>query len=211
MTATERTAVCFDLDYTLVDFDRRFDEICRDALATELDPVTDEAVEALLVALGDALDDQATDPYEIAVGAACEEAGVDADHAVLRDRLQEEEFAATSVAAPVREALSTLAEDEDLVLCVLSNGHDEVQRAKLAHHDLDRYVAHVVTSYDAGGTKASGEPYALLRERVDADRYVMIGDDYEGDVEAAREAGFVPIHYEETDGPDFFATLSAML
>ena len=204
MTATERTAVCFDLDYTLVDFDQRFDEICRDALATELDPVTDEAVEALLIALGDALDDQVADPYESAVGAACEEAGVDADHAILRDRLQDEEFAATSVAAPVREALSTLAEDEDLVLCVLSNGHDEV-------HDLDGYVDHVVTSYDAGGTKASGEPYALLRERVDADRYVMIGDDYEGDIEAAREAGFVPIHYEETDGPDFFATLSAML
>ena len=39
----------------------------------------------------------------------------------------------------------------------------------------------------------------------------MVGDDYECDVESARAAGFVPIHYEDTDGPDFFATLRAML
>lgn len=211
MPDAEHTAVCFALDYTLVSYDRQFDAIVRDALAPDFDPVPDAAVEQLLIALGDALDEQAADPYELAVEAACEEASIDADTAALRDRLQDAELAATSVADPVREALSTLADDDGVVVCVLTNGHNEVQRAKLAHHDLDEYVAAVVTSDDADGTKKSGEPYERLRERVDADRYVMIGDDYASDVEAAREVGFVPIHYEDTDGPDFFATLSAML
>jgi len=40
----------------------------------------------------------------------------------------------------------------------------------------------------------------------------MVGDDYESDVEGARAAGFVPIHYEnDDDGPELFATLRAML
>jgi len=211
MTEEERTAVCFDLDYTLVGFDRDFDDIVREALAPTIGEVSDDAVEAALVALGDALDDRDPEAYRRAAAAACEAAGVDADHAAIRDRLLDAEFAGTSVADPAREALATLAADEGYVVCVITDGHDEWQREKLAHHGIDAHVAHVVTSYDAGGAKATGAPYDHLRERVDAAEYVMIGDDYAGDVEAAREAGFVPIHYEETDGPDFFATLSAML
>jgi len=77
---------------------------------------------------------------------------------------------------------------------------------------LSEYFDEVVVSYDVGGHKVDGAPYDEIRDRLDADEYVMVGDDYESDVEGARAAGFVPIHYEnDDDGPELFATLRAML
>ena len=55
-----------------------------------------------------------------------------------------------------------------------------------------------------------GAPFELARERVTAEEYVMVGDDYEVDVEGARAAGFVPVHYER-EGPNFWETLLALV
>ncbi len=65
-------------------------------------------------------------------------------------------------------------------------------------------------SYDVGGHKTDGDPYDAVRERVDAEEYVMVGDSHESDVVAAREAGFVPVQYEDAE-TDLFAILTAML
>mgnify|MGYP000026505564 FL=1 len=221
-TVSDRTAICFDLDETLLFTQRSADGIVRDALAAHCETVTDAMVEALtselLAALDAADDESATDRVSAALDqtegdgsarAGSSPASVDPDS--LLATLRSEVLAATTVSDAARESLATLAADEGCIICLLTDGHHDWQREKLAHHDLEQYFTHVVTTADAGGTKQSGAPYDYLRETVAAAEYVMIGDDYAADVEAARAAGFVPIHYEETDGPDFFATLQAML
>ena len=211
MTDREQTAVCFDLDNTVLSYDRPYEAIVRSGLDPHIESITDTMIEDVMVTLLASLEDLEDDPYHAAAAAALDGGEFDVDPTILLESLQQAELDGTSVSEPARTALETLASQESMTVCLLTDGHHDWQRQKLSHHGIEDHFAHVVTSYDAGGTKATGEPYDYLRDRVEADEYVMIGDDYEGDVEAAREAGFVPIHYEETDGPDFFATLSAML
>ncbi|WP_276411589.1 HAD family hydrolase [Haloarcula halobia] len=98
--------------------------------------------------------------------------------------------------------------------------------ASFAHHDLTDHFDVVVASYEAGAHKPDPAPFDRLRDRLPADEYVMVGDDYEADVEGARAAGFVPVHYEHEArsasdgasgdqprdaGPDLWATLRALV
>ena len=135
-----------------------------------------------------------------------EDANVDRLVATLRD----EEFAATTVPQATRDALAELADDEETTLVCLTDGVGDWQRAKLDHHDIADAFDETVVSYDVAGHKAGGKPYDAVRERIDADEYVMVGDDYDADVKAARAAGFVPVYYENAD-TDLFEILGAML
>ena len=67
-----------------------------------------------------------------------------------------------------------------------------------------------MTAPEAGVAKPDPEIYEYAREQVDADEYAMVGDDYEGDVVAPREAGFVPVRYED-EGPSFWRALDAIV
>ena len=208
---TTTTAICFDLDGTLVQYDRPFDEILTAALEREVGTATEAMVTAYESGFFDAFEDLAPEPYHAGMHAALAEAGIDdADVDALVDALRDEEFAATGVSTAARDCLSELADDEATSLVVCSDGVGDWQRAKIAHHDLGQYFDETVISYDVGGHKTSGEPYDAVRERVDADEYVMVGDSYESDVEAARAAGFVPVQYENEE-TDLFAILTAML
>jgi len=215
------TVVCFDLDGTLVHFDRAYDRILAEAFEQHLSAVGDDHLDAYDEAFFAAFDALESDPYAAGVAAVeerlADEAGAEGDDSAFdRDGLvatvREAEFAASSVPDAARECLDELAADDHTTLAVVTDGVGDWQRGKLDHHGLTDYFEEVVVSYDVGGHKTDGAPYEAVRERLDADEYVMVGDDYESDVEGARAAGFVPIHYEAgDDGPELFATLRAML
>jgi len=208
------TAVCFALDDTLLAYDREYEAVVEETLATAYDAVSEEMVEGFLAAFENAVDAMAADPYHAAMAAVGDVDGDRPDEArveSLVDALLEAEMAATSVPEAARSCITALAADEAVAVCVVTDGLPAWQREKLAHHGLADVVTTVVTSYGVGGHKESGDPYDAVREEIDAVEYVMIGDDYTDDVEAARAAGFVPIHYEDDDGPDFFGTLEALL
>lgn len=210
---TTETAVCFDLDGTLVQYEQGFGAILDSTFEAELDTATDAMHEAYDEGFFAAFEACAPEPYHAGMRAALEAEGIETGDGridALVATLREREFAATTVTDATRDCLAELADDDATALVVCTDGLGDWQRAKLAHHDLRESFDEVVVSYDVGGHKTSGEPYEAIRERVDAEEYVMVGDSYESDVEAAREAGFVPVHYEDAD-TDLFAILSAML
>ncbi|MEF8841864.1 MAG: HAD family hydrolase [Haloarculaceae archaeon] len=190
-------AVWFDLDGTLLHLDHPYDAVLREAFGRHLEgPALDRAVGAY-----DFLDRFRAvepEPYRTAMAGVVEaaEAGVggttvaDLDPLALVDALREVEYAATEVPEGTRGTLAGI----DAPVGVLTNGLPGWQRGKLAHHDLLSPFAAAVASYEAGAHKPGQAPFDLARERLAADRHVMVGDDREADVEGARAAGFEAIH-----------------
>jgi putative hydrolase of the HAD superfamily len=214
------TAICFDLDGTLCQFDSDYDDLTADVLTEHLGTTTPDAVAAYNEAFFAAFEALEPGPYRAGMAAALDHAAGDdafpeeqvaaADIDALVTALHERERAATTVPSAAHECLDRLADDADTVVAVVTDGVGRIQREKLRHHDLAAYPAETVVSYEVGGHKESGAPYEAARERIDADEYVMVGDDYAADVEAARAAGFVPVHYDDSETA-LFAILRAFL
>ncbi|MBV0925292.1 HAD family hydrolase [Halomicroarcula limicola] len=204
------TALCFDLDGTLVHRTEPHEAVTRATLDAHGFDATDALVRIAEETFRAAKRDLEPNPFERSMRAVVAEAGGDGDPETMVETLRERAYATTEVPDAARESLSALGEDE--ALGVITNGTREWQVGKLEHHGLLDAFDAVVTSYEAGAHKPDSAPFDLLRERLPADEYVMVGDDYEADVEGARSAGFVPIHYEDgDDGPDLWATIDALL
>ena len=189
-------AVWFDLDGTLLHLDRSYESVLRETFGRHLDgAAVDRAVEAY-----DFLDrfrELEAESYREAMGAVVEATGTDLDPSVLVESLREVEYDSMQVPEGTRETLAGI----DGPLGVLTNGLPAWQRGKLAHHDLLGSFDTVVASYEAGAHKPDPASFDLARERLPADRHLMVGDDREADVEGARDAGFAAVH-----APDGVAT-----
>ncbi|WP_267641456.1 HAD family hydrolase [Haloarchaeobius amylolyticus] len=190
------TAVFFDLDGTVVEFTRDYGDVIADALTDHFGHAPDDLIETYDEAFYRRFQAVGPEPVLGAMEEVCEEADADADPAALRDSLQEHELAMTHVSAEARTLFEALWERHHLG--VLTNGVPEWQRSKLAHHDLGGLFDTVVTSYEAGAHKPDPAVFDLARERApdDIDQFVMVGDDYEPDVQGAREAGFRAVHLD---------------
>ena len=153
-------------------------------------------------------------PRERALADVCAEFDLDATREELVERLAEAGIARTTVSDDARTSLRKLAGNNELG--ILTNGTPDRTERVLDEHDLRGQFDAVVTSYEAGAHKPDGAPFELARERLPAEEYVLVGDDYERDVEGARAAGFVPIHFEDGrgdagDGPEFWQTVTALV
>lgn len=84
---------------------------------------------------------------------------------------------------------------------VLSNGFRELQRAKIARFQLERWVRYVVLSEEVGAMKPARAIFdAAVRAAcgeagADGRRKLYLGDHFETDVVGAREAGWLPVLY----------------
>ena len=218
-------AICFDLDGTLVEFDCPYAEIVADVFETHLGKSSPELVETYNEAFFEAFGELVSNPYHDGMAAILDAAEAEdtAEPAEMVETLREREYEAVTVDEAARRSLERLA--EDATLGVITNGTPDWQRGKLVHAGLDDVfeVADsdvttgkqpaddaVVTSYEAGAHKPDPAPFELAMERLPAEEYVMVGDDYEADVEGSRAAGFVPVHFEN-EGLEFWAVLEAML
>ncbi|MBX0287697.1 HAD family hydrolase [Haloarcula salinisoli] len=202
-------ALCFALDGVLVHRTRSDADILRDVFDAHGVEPSDEVLTTARDAFRDAFENLEPDPYRqsmAAVRSVADTADSDADPDEMVATLRERTYAGTTVPDAARESLAGLAEDS--ALAVITNGPREWQVGKLDHHGLTDQFDAVVASYEAGAHKPDTAPFELLRERLPADEYVMVGDSE--DVEGARAAGFVPIEYR-TDGPDLWATIDALL
>jgi len=193
-------AILFDLDGTLVELQRGYDEI----LAETFRAVNGEARAAWR--------EQYTDAFADLFGRVEPEpvrrafASIDAcpDPGLLATELRRRETAACRPPAGTHETLERLGETH--ALGVLTNGMPGWQRHKLREHGLDEHVGAVVTSYEAGAHKPDEAPYRLAERRLPAPDHAMVGDSAT-DIEGAENAGWVACRYTGGGFGDLPATL----
>ncbi|MFB6154367.1 MAG: HAD family hydrolase [Haloferacaceae archaeon] len=194
----------FDLDGTLLRLERSYEELfataCEAAGARPADVAA--ASDFYTERLFEHFRGLADEPYRRAVGETVAEFRLDADPDALARALLDAEIEGLTVPPGTRDALSALADEH--VLGVLTNGVGDVQRAKLAAHDLAAHFDAVVASHDVGALKPAAAIFEHARERLPADRHVYVGDSAAHDVVPAAELGFGTVHVVEdvADGSD---------
>jgi putative hydrolase of the HAD superfamily len=80
---------------------------------------------------------------------------------------------------------------------ILSNGFEEVQYLKLKHSGLDKYFEHIILSEKAGALKPDKRifDYAITSLNARKKEVIMIGDNFEADIEGAKNAGIDQLYY----------------
>ena len=92
-------------------------------------------------------------------------------------------------------------------LHIITNGFDEVQQVKMEANGLNKYFTTVTTSEEAGAKKPSERIFmhALVKAGAAPDESLMIGDDYDVDIQGARNVGMDQMLFlpdGKTDGFD---------
>jgi len=200
VSTTATTAVYFDLDGTLLRYERAFGDLVREVLPAGAPAA---AVETYTDRVLTALSEQRDTPYELAFRAACEAHDVDADPDALAADYRDREVTATHVPDAARELLETVANRHPTG--VLTNGEGRMQRRKLVAHDLDSLVDAVLVSNVEGVRKPDPAIFERARERLPADTHVYVGDTYEEDVAPARAAGFETVYVGDERAAPFAA------
>ncbi|MGB9933380.1 HAD family hydrolase [Haloarcula amylolytica] len=205
------TTICFDLDDTVVRYPEPYENIIRRTVEAHGIEYTDELRAVSKDVFYTAFEALEPDPYRQSMAAVVEAAGADVDLDALVETLRETEYASTTVPDAARDSLTALAADNQLA--IVTNGVRDRQIGKLDHHGLADLFDRFVASYEVGAHKPDSAPFDRVREELPADEYVMVGNEYETDVEGARNAGFVPIHYESGDdgGPDLWDSIDALV
>lgn len=193
-------AVFFDLDGTLIRFDRGYREILADAVRD----VTGHAPAAVLDSYDDAFYRSFGDFEPKPVERAFETIQRHAEPEALADALLEREIEAGRPPDGAAEDLARLG--ERFRLGVLTNGVGRWQSAKLQAHGLEAYFDAFVASYEAGEHKPATAPFRLAERRLPADAYALVGDD-DVDVQGALDAGWTAYRY---DGDGFGALPGAL-
>lgn len=205
------TTICFDLDDTVVHYPEPYRNIIRRTVEAHGIKYTDELRAVSKDVFYTAFEALEPEPYRQSMAAVVEAAGADVDLNALVETLRETEYASTTVPDAARDSLTALAADNQLA--IVTNGIRERQVGKLNHHGLTDLFDLFIASYEVGAHKPDSAPFDRVREELPADEYVMVGNEYETDVEGARNAGFVPIQYEsgEDGGPDLWESIDALV
>ncbi|WP_436926401.1 HAD family hydrolase [Halosimplex amylolyticum] len=207
-------AIFFDVDGTLVRWTGDYGEIIADAFdRAEITPSDDwlgHYNERFFHYFGAFADE----PYHRAFTDVCDRFETDADPRELADALVAAEFDAVEPVPGVETTVEKLAEDH--TLGILTNGIPEVQFGKVEEIGLlDHFDVHVAShDPEIEATKPHRDIYETAKARVDAETYVMVGDDREPDVDGAREHDFETVHVDtstaDLSAPDF-RTLATLL
>lgn len=194
MTAT----VYFDLDGTLLEYTRSFDELVAEVLPADVDdtePVVAAYCERVLTALNDLEDD----PCERAFAAVCREYDIAGDPEALADEYVRTEVAATRVPESVHRLVELVAQEHNAG--ILTNGDGRIQRRKLEAHGLDDLVDAAIVSNEFGARKPAVELFEHAKAQLPAETHVYVGDTFEEDIVPARAQGFETVYVGDEHRP----------
>jgi putative hydrolase of the HAD superfamily len=191
---SESTAVWFDLDGTLVQYEKGFDDIFGVLFEADRKAAFDTYSSKLFRALDEGVDD----PYVTAFEAVVAEHDVERTAEELAEDYIENELDATTVTEQTHDLLERL--DEHVTLGVISNGTGDVQRRKLEEHDLADVFEEIVISSEVDTRKPGAKIFKLAADRVDAETHYYVGDTHGEDIKPARQAGFEQIHVRNDSG-----------
>jgi len=191
-------AIFFDVDGTLVRWRGDYADIVTDAFERGGITATDERLGYYDDRFFHHFGEFADDPYHRAFTDVCDRFGLDADPRRVADALVAAEFEAVEPVPGVESVVASLAEEHTLGL--LTNGVPAVQFGKVEDIGLLDHFDVRVASHDAEieTTKPDRDIYEAAKAQVDAETYVMVGDDREPDIDGAREHGFETVHVDAT-------------
>lgn len=190
------TAFWFDLDGTLVTFDRSFESMLEATLGSSLSPDVHETFTRELFAALERFDG---DPYLSAFRATDEACDLGIDAATAAETYRMEELDA---AVPVDGAHELLTVVNSMCsVGILTNGDGPMQRAKIEHLGFEDRVDAIVISNEVGVAKPEPAIFEEARSRLPAERHVYVGDSYEDDIAPAQDASFQPVHVRDDVGP----------
>lgn len=178
------TGYLFDLDETLVTYEPAVPGIFRNACRRAGVEPTDAAVDAIGPGYVETFVEFEESPY-VGAARAARETGLDVDPESFAETYVEAELDATSVPAGVPELLASLDE-----VGVVTNGYGPVQRRKLAASGLDAHVDAVVCADDVEAFKPDCAPFDAVTDALDAEAFVMVGDNVDYDIRPAAERGY---------------------
>lgn len=190
------TAVYFDLDGTLCTYTVPFEALFEATVSPYGEP-TDAAYGTYVDRLLAALERCETDPYREAFEAAATATELDATPETLAREYRERELEASSASPAAIRTIERVA--ETCPTGILTNGDGRQQRAKVERHGFDESVDEIVVSGDVGAGKPDRRIFDAARDRLPADDYVFVGDDYEADIVGARDAGFRTVYVTGDD------------
>ena len=182
--------VCyFDLDGTLIEYERSFSAIYETTLdRLGVEPSEAEAyTEAFFEALGNV-----DDPFARGIS----KTNVDVDPKKFSETLVEVESDSVRPKPDADKVLTSLI--GEYRLGVLTNGVGRAQRAKLASAGLTTYFEDIVVSGEVGSRKPEPEIYRIAENRLCGDSYTFVADDLERDVEPAIDHGWTGIYFGES-------------
>lgn len=186
----------FDLDGTLVRFDRPFARLLEETLGTDIADAVHETFRRRLFVAFDTVED---DPYRLGFEAIVDEHHLSIDPVDCAESFRTFELRATEPVDGAHDALERCAHLG--TVGILTNGEGYMQRAKLEEHDLIDHVDDVIISNEVGVRKPDPAIFELAADRLPAPTQVYVGDTYEEDVTPAIDAGFVPVHVRNDEGP----------
>lgn len=202
-------AIWFDLDGTLITYDRPFSTLLGETLGNDPEDAVHETYRRRLFR---ALEDCEDDPYVEGFSAILDAHDFTFDPAERAREYRERELAATRLVSGAKAMLKRCQRLGPVG--ILTNGDGEMQRAKIHRHGLDTCVDAIIISNEIGVRKPDVAIFDAARERLPAGEHVYVGDTYEEDIVPARDAGFVAVHVRNDDGPavsvnrvDAFGTL----
>lgn len=192
------TGFLFDLDETLVSYDPKPAGIFRAACADRSLDASDDLLATFRAAIRERSTAFHPDPFLAAARDVVAAHDLPVEPGRFTAALLRAEIDAMTVPDGVRETLSTLGARHPVG--VVTGGHGPVQRRKLDRAGLSSVVDLVVSPVEARAFKPDPALLRLAARTLPAERYVVVGDSVEGDLEPALALGFDAVLVGARDG-----------
>ncbi len=185
-------AIWFDIDGTIVQYDRERSALLEAAMLGE---VPAGAGRTFIRGLYGALDESNKNPYVAGFERVDQEYEYEFKPAEAARRYWEAAYIPEGVVKVI-----TALQDRGPV-GIIANGKGEIQREKLSRHGLLESFDQIIISHEVGVKKPDQQIFDIASNRISVTDHVYVGDDYDTDIEPAEAVGFDTVHIRNDAGP----------